>query len=133
MKKNNYIYITTQEELNKHLNELIVCYYYTDHYKELNDEFFDPDNKKRIIQYKWMFIFKGINDNQRSPTSIRHIILNSLNAIQLHSMDSNEPKIIYKNRTITEASAQHYIRLATKEEKLIYIKLMRKRRIYGHD
>lgn len=143
-KNNNYTYITTQEELKKHLNELIVCYYYTDYLKEMNSEVFDPDNETRTVQFKWMFILKGIGNNRgnNNNTTVRHVTLESLNAIGLfsrHGMGgrvviNDKPTILYKNHTTpTESSAQHYIRLATKEEKLIYLKLMRKRRIYGHD
>ena len=141
-KNNNYTYITTQEELKKHLNELIVCYYYTDYLKEMNLEVFDPDNETRTVQFKWMFILKGIRNNRDNNTTVRHVTLESLNAIRLlsqhdingHVIISDKPTILYKNHiTPTESSAQHYIRLPTKEEKLIYLKLMRKRRIYGHD
>jgi len=141
---NNYTYIKTQEELKKHLNELIVCYYYTDYNKESMSNIFDPDNETRTVQFKWMFILKGIKNNtyNNNNTTVRHITLESLNAIKLlaqHDINgcviiSDKPTILYKNRTTpTESSAQSYVRLATKEEKLIYLKLMRKRRIYGHD
>ena len=142
---NNYTYITTQEELKKHLNELIVCYYYTDYLKEMmNSAVFDPDNETRTVQFKWMFILKGIGNNthNNNNTTVRHVTLESLNAIKLlsklnidgHVIIDDKPTIMYKNLTTpTEASAQSYVRLATKEEKLIYLKLMRKRRIYGHD
>lgn len=141
---NNYTYITTQEELKKHLNELVVCYYYTDYNKESRSNIFDPDNKMRTVQFKWMFILKGIKNNTRNNnnTTVRHVTLESLNTVRLlsqlnidgHVIIDDKPTILYKNLTTpTESSAQHYIRLATKEEKLIYLKLMRKRRIYGHD
>lgn len=144
--ENNYTYITTQEELKKHLNELIVCYYYTDYLKEMNSEVFDQDNETRIVQFKWMFILKGIGNNtynnNNNNNTVRHVTLESLNAIKLYSQLSinghmridDKPTILYKNHMKpTESSAQSYVRLPTKEEKLIYIKLMRKRRIYGHD
>jgi hypothetical protein len=143
-KNNNYTYIITQEELKKHLNELIVCYYYTDYIKESMSNIFDPDNKMRTVQFKWMFILKGIKNNtyNNNNTTVRHVTLESLNAIRLlsqlnvngHMRIDDKPIIMYKNHMKpTESSAQSYVRLPTKEEKLIYLKLMRKRRIYGHD
>lgn len=98
----------------------------------------------RTVQFKWMFILKGIKNNTYNDnnTTVRHVTLESLNAIRLlsqlnidgHMIIDDKPIIMYKNHIEpTDSSAQHYIRLATKEEKLIYLKLMRKRRIYGHD
>ena len=138
--QNNYTYIKTIKELKQYIGKIIVCYYYIDHQKEsMNDEVFDPDNKNRQIQFMWMFKLIKIQDNVTTP-SVRHHILITRNAIRLYQYDplgreeSKKPTIMYPSCNVdTEASAQSYVRLATPQEIKIYLKLNRKKRIYGHN
>ena len=140
--QNNYTYIKTIEELKQYIGKIIVCYYYTDYQREtINDWVFDPDNKNRQIQFMWMFKLIKIQDNVTRP-SVRHHILISRNAIRLYQYDplgqeeSKKPTIMYpyyNGNADTEASAQSYVRLATPQEIKLYLKLNRKKRIYGHN
>lgn len=140
--QNNYTYIKTIGELKQYIGKIIVCYYYVDYQREsINDEVFDPDNKNRQIQFMWMFKLIKIQDNVTRP-SVRHHILISRNAIRLYQYDplereeSKKPTIMYpyyNGNADTEASAQSYVRLATPQEIKLYLKLNRKKRIYGHN
>jgi hypothetical protein len=146
--QNNYTYIKTIKELKQYIGKIIVCYYYRDHQKEsMNDEVFDIDNKNRQIQFMWMFKLIKIQDNvitsfDVATPSVRHHTLISRNAIRLYQYDplereeSKKPTIMYpyyNGNADTEASAQSYVRLATPQEIKLYLKLNRKKRIYGHN
>jgi hypothetical protein len=143
-KHNNYTYIKTIGQLKQHIGDIIVCYYYTD--SAIDGRRFDPDNENRKIQYMWMFKLTRIEDTEDTilPTNdndpITRRTLYGTNSIRLYQYDPligityDKPMPMYPSLSLTQEttnSAQTYVRLATPQEKKIYLNLNRKKRMYG--
>ena len=122
--------ITTVEELNKHVGEYIVCFYYKDYTKEYTSDFsrpYDEDN----IKFMWMFKLTE-KVNAPSNSSIRHLDLYGDNFVCL--MDDNkhrDKKLPYLIKDEGSGNAQSYARLPTKEELNKYRNVIRHIRIFG--
>lgn len=122
--------ITTVEELNKHVGEYIVCFYYKDYTKEQNATFSRPYNEDNI---KFMWIFKLTEKVKEQPNlSIRHLDLIGINFVCL--MDDSpfgNKKPPYLMKGAGGCNAQSYARLPTKEELNKYKNTLRHIRIFG--
>ena len=114
-------FITTVEELNKHVGEFIVCFYYKDYTEEYNE-----DN----IVFMWMFkLIKKVN--APSNSSIRHTELYGDNFVCLIDKQHRDKKPPYIMKGEGACNAQSYARLATKEELNKYRNVIRHIRIFG--
>jgi len=137
MNNNKLTYIKTTNEAQKYIGKIITCYYYTDHYQEMNnkEELFDPDNNNRHISYMWTFKLTRVSPLEIK--NIRYAELYGINTVRLMEY-SWYNKTLYDKPILTKheeskSSAQHYVRLATPQEIKIYLQLNRKFRIYKHD
>lgn len=122
-------FITTVEELNKHVGEYIICFYYKDYVKEYTGDFsrpYDEDN----IKFMWMFkLIEKVNAPLNS--SIRHIDLYGNNFVCLIDKQQRDKKPPYLMKGEGGCNAQSYARLPTKEELNKYRNVMRHIRIFG--
>ena len=122
--------ITTVEELNKHVGEYIVCFYYKDYTKEYNGDFsrpYDEDN----IKFMWMFKLTR-KVNAPLNTSIRHTYLDGDNFVCLMDNSKYRDKIPpYLMKSEGSCNGQSYARLATKKELNKYRNVLRHIRIFG--
>ena len=123
-------FITTVEELNKHVGEVIVCFYYKDYIKEYTGDFsrpYDEDN----VKFMWMFKLTTKVDAP-SNSSIRHTDLYGDNFVCLMDDDKRrDKKPPYLMKGEGSCNAQSYARLATKEELNKYRNVTRHIRIFG--
>jgi hypothetical protein len=122
--------ITTVEELNKHVGEYIVCFYYKDYTKEYNDNFLRPYDEDNI-KFMWMFKLTRKVD-ATSNNSIRHTDLYGNNFVCL--MDDNkhrDKKTPFLIKGEGSSNAQSYAKLPTKEELNKYRNVIRHIRIFG--
>jgi hypothetical protein len=122
--------ITTVEELNKHVGEFIVCFYYTDYTKEFNENFVRPYDEDNI---KFMWIFKLTEKVKEQPNlSIRYVDLIGINFVCLMDdspFGNKKPPYLIKGEG--SCTAQSYVRLPTKEELNKYRNVTRHIRIFG--
>lgn len=122
--------ITTVEELNKHVGEFIVCFYYKDYTKEYNDNVLRPYDEDNI-KFMWMFKLTRKVD-ATSNNSIRHTDLYGDNFVCLMDDDKRrDKKPPYLMKGEGASNAQSYARLPTKEELNKYRNVMRHIRIFG--
>ena len=122
--------ITTVEELNKHVGEYIVCFYYKDYTKEFNENLvrpYDEDN----VKFMWMFkLTKKVDATSNS--SIRHTDLYGDNFVCLMDDDKRRnKKLPYLIKGEGSGNAQSYAKLPTKEELNKYRNVIRHIRIFG--
>ena len=123
-------FITTVEELNKHVGEYIVCFYYKDYTKEYNSNVLRPYDEDNI-KFMWMFKLTRKVDATLN-TSIRHTYLDGDNFVCLMDDDKRrDKKPPYLMKGEGSCTAQSYARLATKEELNKYRNVMRHIRIFG--
>lgn len=114
-------FITTVEELNKHVGEHIVCFY--------TSEFLRPYDEDNIV---FMWMFKLIEKvNAPSNSSIIHIDLYGNNFVCLIDKQHRDKKPPYLMKGEGVCNAQSYARLPTKEELNKYRNVMRHIRIFG--
>lgn len=123
-------FIETVEELNKHVGEYIVCFYYKDYTKEYTSGFsrpYDEDN----IEFMWMFKLTRKVD-ALSNSSIRHTELHGDNFVCLMDNSKYRDKIPpHLMKGEGSCTAQSYARLPTKEELNKYRNVIRHIRIFG--
>ena len=122
--------ITTVEELNKHVGEIIVCFYYKDYTKEYNDNFLRPYDEDNI-KFMWMFkLTRKVDDTSNS--SIRHTDLYGDNFVCLMDDDKHRnKKLPYLIKGEGSSNAQSYAKLPTKDELNKYRNVIRHIRIFG--
>ena len=121
--------ITTVEELNKHVGEYIVCFYYKDYTKEYNDNFLRPYDEDNV-KFMWMFKLTRKID-ATSNSSIRHTDLYGDNFVCLIDKQHKDKKPPYLIKGEGSGNAQSYAKLPTKEELNKYRNVMRHIRIFG--
>lgn len=129
MNNNTQQFITTVRELDKHVGEIIFCFFYKDNLKEeLGDNFSRPYDEDNIL-LMWAFKYEGRN---RTPkTSIRNVRLFGKDEVYLiDRLGGVNHKPRYTRET-AECSAQAYIKLPTKEELIKYQNILRHKRIFG--
>lgn len=123
---NELTYFKTVDELNKHIGEIITLYYYVDFNKEEDESVFEPDSNKRQLSFKWMLKLESATNDYSN--SIRHASIKGTYLVQLYSyyagVKKDKPILMYHGIVKTyESTAQAYARLATAEEKKIFLKL----------
>lgn len=121
--------ITTVEELNKHVGEFIVCFYYKDYTKEYNNNALRPYDEDNIV-FMWMFkLIKKVD--APSNSSIRHTELYGDNFVCLIDKQHRDKKPPYLMKGKGACNAQSYAKLPTKEELNKYRNVTRHIRIFG--
>ena len=142
-----HTYIKTINQLRKHIGEIVVSYYCKNSLRAR--EGWKPEDDE--IEFMWMCKLLDDGENYRSykpNESVRHKSIFGVNHICLTNktsyrypiVDNITPHIMYHSDgegfdliKPREASAQSYMRLATKDEIKLYNRLTRKRKILGHD
>ena len=127
---NKETYLTTVGELNKHVGEIIVCFYYRDYSKEYDNSFTRPYDEKRI---SYMWAFKMTHPIMGAPgINLRHADLSGTDFVCLMDNQGGKDKLApYFMKHEQSCNAQAYVRLATKEELTKYRNVLRYRRIFG--
>lgn len=142
-----YTYIRTIAQLRKHIGQIVVSYYCKNSLGAAK-EGWRPDDE---IQFMWMckLLDDGENYTRYEPNEsirkkrifgVNHICLTNKTSYIYPIVDNITPHIMYhsdgKDFDLIEprvASAQSYMRLATRDEIKLYNRLTRKRKILGHD
>lgn len=127
---NKETYFTTVGELNKHIGEIVVCFYYKDYSREYDSGFTRPYDESNI---SFMWAFKVTRPIQATPyLNIRHADLSGTDFVCLINRQSSRTcKTPYFMKHEQSCNAQAYVRLATKEELTKYMGVLRYRRIFG--
>lgn len=129
---NTETYVTTIGELNKHIGEIVVCFYYKDYNKEYDGNFTRPYDEENI---SYMWAFKMTHPIMGAPgINLRHADLSGTDFVCLIDRQmSRTRKTPYFMKHEQSCSAQAYVRLATKEELAKYRNVLRYIRIFGND
>lgn len=127
---NKETYFTTVGELNKHIGEIVVCFYYRDYNKEYDNSFTRPYDESNI---SFMWAFKMTHPIMGAPgINLRRADLSGTDFVCLiDRQDSRTLKTPYFMKHEQSCNAQAYVRLATKEELTKYMGVLRYRRIFG--
>lgn len=125
-------YITTIGELNKHIGEIVVCFYYKDYDEEYYDSSFVRPYDEENISYMWALkLVKPIN----GPLELnpRYQDIYGEDFVCLIDIKTHNKKTPYFMKHEQSCNAQAYVRLATKEELAKYRNVLRYIRIFGND
>ena len=131
---NKETYLTTVGELNKHIGEIVVCFYYRDYNKEYDGSFTRPYDESNI---SFMWAFKMTHPIMGAPgINLRHADLSGTDFVclidrQMSRARKTTRKTPYFMKHEQSCNAQAYVRLATKEELTKYRNVLRYRRIFG--
>ena len=127
---NKETYFTTVGELNKHIGEIVVCFYYRDYNKEYDKSFTRPYDESNI---SFMWAFKMTHPIMGAPgINLRQADLSGTDFVCLiNRQKSRTLKTPYFMKHEQSCNAQAYVRLPTKEELIKYRNVLRYRRIFG--
>ena len=128
---NTETYITTIGELNKHIGEIVVCFYYIGDDAEFDISFVRPYDEENI-SYMWAFkLVKPINEPlELNP---RHQNIYGEDSVCLIDRQPHNRETPYFMNHEQHCNRQSYVRLPTKEELAKYRNVLRYIRIFGND
>lgn len=127
---NKETYLTTIGELNKHIGEIVVCFYYKDYNKEYDRSFTRPYDESNI---SFMWAFKMTHPIMGAPgINLRRADLSGTDFVCLIDRQMGRTRETpYFMKHEQSCNAQAYVRLPTKEELTKYRNVLRYRRIFG--
>jgi len=133
---NTETYITTIGELNKHIGEIVVCFYYIGDDAEYDEEYYDSSfvrpYDEENISYMWALkLVKPIN----GPLELnpRYQDIYGEDSVCLIDIKPHNKKTPYFVKHEQHCNRQSYVRLPTKEELTKYKNILRYERIFGND
>lgn len=129
---NTETYATTIGELNKHVGEIVVCFYYKDYNKEYDGNFTRPYDENNI-SFMWAFkLVKPINGPLELNPRYQDIYGED-SVCLIDRQKSRTLKTPYFMKHEQSCNAQAYVRLPTKEELAKYKNILRYVKIFGND